>query len=73
MSITLENLNDMPVAERIALVTDIWDSIAETTENKKSTLDTFSEKDKAVFKQRLAEHKANPQSSVSWEDVKAQL
>ncbi|MEQ1591320.1 MAG: addiction module protein [Thiobacillaceae bacterium] len=57
------------VSERIQLVEDIWDSIAEET----SLPLPLSAEDHAEFQRRLAEHQADPASSIPWEHVRAAL
>jgi putative addiction module component (TIGR02574 family) len=66
------NPNDfktLPLSERIQLVEDIWDSIAEETAAKPF----FVAEDVADFHQRLAAHHKDPASSVSWDEVRTQL
>jgi len=59
----------LPLSDRIQLVEDLWDSIAEEAS------DTFSlsPEQKAELSRRLAAHKADPSSAVSWEHVRRKL
>lgn len=59
----------LPISERIELVEDIWDSIAEET----SGFFVLSADDRAEIHRRYAEHRAHPDSSLSWDDVRAEL
>ena len=63
------NFRSLPVSERIELAQDIWDSIAEETPNPLQL--TPDELD--TLQQRLADHHANPPSSIPWEQVRASL
>ncbi|HYI01453.1 addiction module protein [Hyalangium sp.] len=58
----------MSPAERILCVQDLWDCIAEHPEDVPVT-----DEMKAELDRRLAEHRADPSSAVSWETVKARL
>lgn len=60
----------LPVSERIELVEDIWDSIAEDTAAGSLPL---SSEQRAELHRRLAEHRADPDSGVPWEEVRAAL
>lgn len=61
-------IDRLSLAERILLVEEIWDSIAaeggamEVPQSHKDELD-----------RRIADRAAEPNSGVSWEDVKKQL
>jgi putative addiction module component (TIGR02574 family) len=63
------NFKTLPISERIQLVEDIWDSIAEETP---SALD-LSDVQRAELHQRFAAHQAEPSSSLPWEQVRAAL
>lgn len=69
MNADTSNFKTLPIAERIQLVEAIWDSIAEDT----ATKPFFVAEDVAEFQHRLAAHQADPSSSVSWDEVRAQL
>jgi putative addiction module component (TIGR02574 family) len=60
-------LDKLSVAERIALVQDIWDSIALEVEQSPLTQAERQEIDR-----RLAAHRANSQAAVPWEQVEAE-
>ena len=65
---TLSEIRSLPVSERLQLVEDIWDSIAE---------DQHSLPDHPAVVQELRARKArflaNPSSGTSWEIVKARI
>lgn len=69
MSPQLESagIDKLSVAERIALVQAIWDSIAAEVESLPLTEAQRQEVDR-----RLATHRANPQAAIPWEQVEAE-
>lgn len=66
--ISVSDLLHLSVAERIQLVEDLWDSIAGEPEAMELTQAQREEIDR-----RLAEHDANPESAIPWEEVRARL
>ncbi len=60
----------LPVSERIQLVEDIWDSIAEETPEGAFQL---SEHEQIELRARFAAHQSDPQSSIPWSEVRATL
>jgi putative addiction module component (TIGR02574 family) len=68
MNTTPSDFRKLPISERIQLVEDIWDSIAEDA----APLELSTEERKEL-QRRLAEHGADPASSVPWEEVRASL
>lgn len=64
------NFKQLPVSERIQLVEDIWDSIAQDAAEPDVNL---SAEHRAELRRRLAEHRADPASAVPWEEVRAKL
>ena len=55
----------MSVAERIRLVQDIWDSIINTPESLELT-----DQEKKLIDDRLQYFQANPDKTISWEEIK---
>ena len=70
MSQTLKSLgiDQLSVAQRILLVEEIWDSIAD--EADEAPLTEAQEED---LRRRLQSYAENPKAGSSWEDVKARL
>lgn len=70
MSPTFKSLgiDRLTIDERIVLAHEIWDSIAEEPHPP-----LISEELKQELKRRIAEHEANPDDVVPWEQVKAEL
>jgi putative addiction module component (TIGR02574 family) len=60
-------IDRLSVAERIALVQEIWDSIAADVEAAPLT-----EAQRQEIDRRLAAHRANPQAAIPWEQVEAE-
>ena len=58
----------LSIAERLQLVEDIWDSIAEETPVMPVPPEVLDEAER-----RLAEHQADPDSAIPWEEVRAEL
>jgi putative addiction module component (TIGR02574 family) len=63
------NFKDLPISERIQLVEDIWDSIAEETPGQLQ----LSTDDRAELHRRLFAYQSDPSSSIPWEQVRASL
>jgi putative addiction module component (TIGR02574 family) len=61
-------LRQLPIAERILLVRDIWDTIAEQPD----TLE-LSQEDSQLLDSRLEAYHQNPQAGSSWEQVKLRI
>lgn len=59
----------LPIAERIELVADIWDSIVEQS----TAALPMSREDLDEMHRRLEAHRADPSQSRDWEDVRRQL
>jgi putative addiction module component (TIGR02574 family) len=58
----------LPVAERLQLVEDLWDSIAADREQEPVPEPVLAE-----LRERKARYDANPASGVSWDDAKRRL
>lgn len=56
-------------AERIQLAEDLWDSVATHPES----LPSLSDDQRKEIERRLNEHTRNPDSALTWEDVRARL
>ena len=70
MSPTLRALgiDQLSVAQRILLVEEIWDSIAEQPAEIPLT-----QAQRQDLQRRIAAYEANPKAGSSWEEVKARL
>lgn len=68
MSFSLEDIRRMPIAERIKLVGDIWDSIAAVESEVPVT-----EAQRKELERRLEEYERDPRAGKTWEDVKKSL
>ncbi|OIR19754.1 putative addiction module component [mine drainage metagenome] len=60
-------IDSMSVEDRIALVKDIWDSVA-----IEAGLLPPSSAEQAELDRRLAEDDANPNDTIAWETIKAE-
>ena len=61
-------IDQFSVAERILLVEEIWDSIADDGQEVELT-----DVQRQDLERRIANYEANPESGSSWEEVKARL
>jgi putative addiction module component (TIGR02574 family) len=70
MSSLVESLgiDRLPVAVRLQLVEEIWDSIADAPEAGGLTPELQED-----LAQRIAAYEANPQSGSTWEEVRARI
>lgn len=65
MNTQLSEILQLSVAERIQLVEDIWDSIAQMPEAVPLT-----DEQKAELDRRLESYRANPDEGISWDELK---
>ena len=68
MTIPIEDIRRLSVAERIQLVEDIWDTIAMSHEEVPLT-----EAQRAELDRRLDEHSQDPSKGRSWDAVREDL
>jgi len=66
--ISVAEILELPVQERIRLVELIWESIAAVPEAVEVTPEV-----KAELQKRLKDFEANPEAGYSWEQVKSSL
>jgi putative addiction module component (TIGR02574 family) len=64
----LRDLLKLPVAERLQLISDLWDSLEAETDGPPLTEDQEKE-----IERRLADLEANPNDVLEWSDVRARL
>ncbi len=58
----------LPIAERIEIVAEIWESIAKNPDDievKEATLE--------LLRKRLSEHRTDPEGGSTWEEVKGRI
>lgn len=63
----LDQARKLSVDEQIELVEALWDSIVE-----RNAVPSLTEAQQIELDRRLADHEANPDDVVSWEEVKAE-
>ena len=70
MAVSIKSLgiDRLGVEERLKLVEEIWDSIAAD-----SAAVALTDAQRAELDRRIADHEANPNDVVPWEDVKASI
>jgi putative addiction module component (TIGR02574 family) len=69
MSDLLAELLKLSPAERIQLAEDLWDSVAADPEG----LPPLSDAQRAEIERRVSEHRRDPSSAVTWDEVRARL
>ena len=67
-NISIADILELPVQERIHLVELIWDSVAAVPDAVE-----ISPALKVELEVRLAEFEANPEAGYSWDEVKSRL
>ncbi len=67
-SISASEIAEMPIQQRIQLVEDIWDSIAELPEAVE-----IPEWHQRELDRRMEAHHANPKEGSPWKDVKKRI
>lgn len=67
-TMTLNEISQLSVAERIQLVQDIWDTVWSRPENLELTEAQSQELDR-----RLQNYRREPESSVPWDEVKERI
>lgn len=70
MAVSLKSLgiDRLGVEDRLALVEELWDSIAAD-----SVAIPLTPVQREVLEHRLSDHQTHPEDAVSWEEVKASL
>jgi putative addiction module component (TIGR02574 family) len=67
---TLAELLKLPATERIEIAMALWESLADAEREAELVLTPAQE---AELDRRLAEHIANPDSAIPWEEVRRKL
>ncbi len=68
MKISAADTLDIPIRERIQLVADIWESIAEFPDEIE-----LSGATRELLRKRLEAYRANPNAGSPWEEVKNRI
>lgn len=66
--LNLEEIRRLSVEERLDLIGDIWDTLDDEDE-----VDLLSDEQRAMLDERLAAHRAAPETAIPWEEVRARL
>ena len=69
MAPEFQHLEKLPLAERIQLVEDLWDSIAQTSGEDLPV----PEWQKAELERRRQEYLRNPESAKPWSEIKRSI
>lgn len=65
---TLKEITALSIEDRIHLVQAIWDSVA-----AEQTYVDLTEAQQQEIDRRIADHEANPDNVLTWEEIKASL
>jgi len=68
VSLKALGIDQLAVEERLALVEELWDSIASDSSSNPLTPEQTQE-----LERRLADHEANPDEGIPWPEVKASV
>ena len=68
MKVSAADTLDLPVAERIKLVAEIWESVAACPDEIEITEST-----RQLIRKRLEAHRADPNAGSPWEEVKNRI
>jgi len=60
-------LMKLTMDERLELVHDLWDSIGS------DALPPFSDEEKNELERRLEDHRRDPSTAITWDELKAEL
>ncbi|HEY4219381.1 MAG TPA: addiction module protein [Gemmatimonadaceae bacterium] len=66
------NYRDLPIPDRLQLVEDIWDSIAQEANAHPETL-PLSDAQRAELRTRAADADAHPDEGIPWSSVRDEL
>ena len=67
---TLAELLKLPASDRIEIAVALWESLTDAEREAELAL---SPEQEAELDRRLAEHIANPDSAIPWEEVRRKL
>ncbi len=65
---SIDEIASLNISQKIMLVEEIWDSIAQEQEQIAVT-----DEEKAILDERLSSFEANPGDVISWEEIKQRL
>jgi putative addiction module component (TIGR02574 family) len=68
MSVSREELRNLPLSERLELVEDLWDSIAKESQDLALTPAQIAELDR-----RFADYEENPDQGIAWEELRDRI
>ena len=69
-AVDLDKLRQLPISERLQLVEDLWDTIAEDAPDEALPL---SPELAAELDRRLAEYEADPKAARPWAEIRAEV
>ena len=70
-TIAKDDLLKLDVAERLELIEELWNSIA--NDPSAASQIPLTDDERALLDERLREHRANPDAARSWAEVRAEI
>ena len=67
-TVNLADILELPIAERLRLIEEIWDSVVEHPEAVPLT-----DQQRQELQRRLAEYRKDPSTGSPWHEVKARI
>jgi putative addiction module component (TIGR02574 family) len=64
----LQEIRKLNIIDRLNIITDIWEEIKDSKD-----LVTIFDSEKELLKKRLEKYRANPDSSVDWDELKKEI
>jgi putative addiction module component (TIGR02574 family) len=68
MGIQVEDILELSVTERLRIIGEIWESIAQRPESL-----TISNEERRELNKRLVEYQENPTEGIEWTELKKKL
>ncbi len=68
MAMNVDEILALSVAEKLELMAEIWDSIADSPDRLAATPETLS-----LLRERIAAHRADPAAGSSWPEVRERI
>ncbi len=65
---SIDEIASLNISQKIMLVEEIWDSIAQEQEQV-----AITDEERAILDERLSSFEANPDDVISWEEIKQRL
>ena len=68
VQVSIDEIASLNISQKIMLVEEIWDSIAQEQEQV-----AITDEERAILDERLSSFEANSDDVISWEEIKQRL